>query len=524
MTPTHLLRSLVALGALAALAPAQSTITTLFSGGNGGSAGWTNMFDLTANNGISITALDLNISSGAGATGTVDVYMTAPGGTYLGNELTATPWMQVSSSATFTASAANSPTHATLNTPIVVAPGTYGVAILYNGVSMSYTNGNGSNQTVSNADLSMQFGCSTTAGFGGTINTPRVWNGTVYYFVGANYASATPFGTGCGGGFPSSFYEVFGGTNAFDLSNSGFTMLAAGSNYVVTPGATPIVTPTGAPLTIADDQTLPIALPWQMPYQNGVTANIWVCSNGFVSLESTAATDLTESVSLLTSGLPRVCPMWDDLNPGTTGGGTVNAEQDPTNPALFHVTWTGVPEYPAVGANTFQVTFAQSGQIEVQYGSCSVGDCMVGYSRGGGALDPGATDISAITAVPIGDDRPNLMLASVARPVLGQTATIETRNIPTGSLGGVVAYGLAQVTPPVDLSFLGMTRCSLLVGFDAQLGLPISGSTAPQSLPLPSTPGLAGAHLYLQSFVVAPGVNSFGIAATNGLDWRLDVQ
>ena len=48
--------------------------------------------------------------------------------------------------------------------------------------SSDYTNGNGTNQNYSNADLALSFGTATNAFMvAGGVNSPRVWNGTIYY-------------------------------------------------------------------------------------------------------------------------------------------------------------------------------------------------------------------------------------------------------------------------------------------------------------------------------------------------------
>ena len=54
------------------------------------------------------------------------------------------------------------------------------------GFGHDYTNGDGSNQFFSNADLSLTLGSATNAPFTGTSAFfPRVWNGSIIYNVGA---------------------------------------------------------------------------------------------------------------------------------------------------------------------------------------------------------------------------------------------------------------------------------------------------------------------------------------------------
>ena len=190
---------LLAVAALlsAATLPAQSTLTTTFASNNGGSPGWTTFFDLQLNLGVSIVAFDVNVSGGSN--GTIDVYTTVPGGTYVGNEMTPGAWTLAATSQSFTPAPRNSPTNAVLTSPLVLPPGQIGIAICYNNVSVAYTNGNGTNQVYSNADMTLRAGSAIAGLFTGTFFNPRVWNGTVHYFPGSNFARAIPYGSGCGG-------------------------------------------------------------------------------------------------------------------------------------------------------------------------------------------------------------------------------------------------------------------------------------------------------------------------------------
>ncbi|MFO1053803.1 MAG: hypothetical protein U1F36_16425 [Planctomycetota bacterium] len=516
--------SIALLVALAVPGLAQSPLTTLFTGGNGGSAGWMNMFDLTLNVGVQITQFDLNISSTSGTQGAIDVYVTSVGGTFSGNQFNAAAWTHAGQSSTFISAGANLPTTATLIAPMVLSPGTYGVAILYSGVSMSYTDGNGSNQTYSNAEMTLNAGCSITALFGGSINTPRVWNGSIHYLVRSGFARGVAFGSGCGGTPPGVMYEQFDGASSlFDLSNLAYQMLWTGDGYLVLPTTTPIVLGVGSALTLIDDSYVQISLPWQMPTQNGPISTITVCSNGFVTLGPSTVTDYTESVAEALSYPTAIYALWDDLNP--SAGGQVTAGVDPADPNLFHVTFNAVAEYGTTNQNSFQVSLHANGQIDVKYGSIASVDSFVGYSKGNGSADPGPSDLSTLTSHTISSGLASLALAPMARPVIGSTASVETRNIQLGALGGAVAFGVFQVTPGFDLGLIGMTGCTQYGSLDATLSyFPNGAQTALHSLAIPNLPRLAGAHLYLQSYLAVPGANPLSVVASNAVDWVLDVN
>jgi len=119
-----------------------------------------------------------------------------------------------------------------------------------------------------------------------------------------------------------------------------------------------------------------------------------VNSNGNLTFGS-GSTDFTESVSELLSGPPRIAPLWDDLSPNN--GGQVVVE---FGAADFTVTFDGVPEFQATGANTFSVTLHATGDYEIAYGATNGNDALAGVSEGGGAADPGPSDLSTSASWP----------------------------------------------------------------------------------------------------------------------------
>jgi hypothetical protein len=333
-----------------------------------------------------------------------------------------------------------------------------------------------------------------------------------------------PSGTGCGAGFPASFYELFDANRVNDLSNfGGLSAFWTGTGYVVTPGASAIVTPSGqSNLRHGDDTTTQVSLPWTLAYQGGNTNDLWVCSNGWVALEATSSTAYVESVRELLDGPARIAPLWDDLDPSAGGG--VHAEVDPSNPGLFHVTWDQVPEIGAAGSpNTFQVSFQQGGNFEIKWGNVGIADGLAGCSGGGGAADPGTTDISALrTPILLGDDRGPLRLSPGARPVIGRTGSVTTRGIPPNSPVGFHLIGLTALPAPgIDLGLLGAPGCFQYVPGDVTVTFLPTGSSETLSLAVPNLPGLNGSVLHFQTVQVAPGINPFGLITSNAVEWRI---
>lgn len=160
-----------------ALAEGGGSITTLFAGGNG-QAG--NMFDFTVigPNPITITSFDINVDNTN--LHTAEVYYVTGGGTYLGNETNSGAWTMLGSSQVTGAGAGN-PTPLPVG-GLTVNPGeTYGLYVTMSTCTcIDYTNG--PLGPYSNADVELTLGSGNAYPFG-TVFSPRIWNGTVYYDI-----------------------------------------------------------------------------------------------------------------------------------------------------------------------------------------------------------------------------------------------------------------------------------------------------------------------------------------------------
>lgn len=110
---------------------------------------------------------------------------------------------------------------------------------------------------------------------------------------------------------------------------------------------------------------------------------VYVNSNGNLTFGG-FHTSLGESQSGFNTGLPKICQMWDDLYP--VAAGSVTKLDDGVT---FTVAFTSVPEYSVGGSNSVTVTLTlATGDIAFTYGACSVPDCLVGITPGGGLATP----------------------------------------------------------------------------------------------------------------------------------------
>jgi hypothetical protein len=182
---------------LAATLPAQKKLSTLFTSDNGRSTPDPGAFfdvDVLAPAGILVTGLDFN-HNGTATFVRCDVYITPT--TYVGKDTTPSAWTLVSSGHTATIQPRN--TASFINVSDFALPkGKYGMYVHHKVSGLAYTNGTATNNFYSNTDLTLSLGILRSTLFGGTLFTPRIWNGSIYY-VGIGEAFAEPYGAGCQG-------------------------------------------------------------------------------------------------------------------------------------------------------------------------------------------------------------------------------------------------------------------------------------------------------------------------------------
>jgi hypothetical protein len=372
------------------------------------------------------------------------------------------------------------------------------------------------------------FDCNIAPGAGAVfLDEARIGPGALQVTVvsevpgGVPVASVTSIGTGCGGVVcnDNSFYEVFATAGAFDLANSGLSMVLNGNTYQVGNGTGTYVAPTGSStnLNLGDDSSTSITLPFAMPILGGTTTTLHVCSNGFISPAGNGSSYQPSSAAML-SGSYCWYGAWMDLNPAASGSGDVVVDSSPT---MVRVTWDGVYRYGTSNPVTFQMQFFPNGNVNVIWQAVSAqNNTLVGWTIGGGATNPGNRDISATRGAGwtvCGGGVPNLELSSATRPVLGTTVNLQTTNIPAGTAFGAVLLSLQQSIPPQDLTSFGMPGCFGYVvnGLTHLFVAPGTSSTQPFSIP--NDPGLSGLQIIGQSFSYSPPLTPVGAISSNGL-------
>jgi PEP-CTERM motif-containing protein len=184
-TVMNRVKTIAAIAVLSFVAAASSnaqSLTTLFGSDNNGSPGGAIYFDATiGSSALSITSFDINTDSTASFSN-FQVWLLA-GMTSQGNETSASWVLMATGSGT--GAGVDSPTSVMLSNAILLNASTlYGIALVMDpSASHFYTNGDGTNQNFSNADLSLSLGSATNVPFTPPVFAPRVWNGTIYYSV-----------------------------------------------------------------------------------------------------------------------------------------------------------------------------------------------------------------------------------------------------------------------------------------------------------------------------------------------------
>lgn len=366
---------------------------------------------------------------------------------------------------------------------------------------------------------------STTATTGAILS-----GGLIVLEVGYDYPPGVAYGQSYGNGCYDKYltwYEQFG-AGAFDLQNRSVQMTYAGSLYIVDTGNSPWVAPTSTPLTMGDDTiSPPLQLPFTFPYVGGTTSALQVCSNGYILLQPTTATNgqFAPSSAALLAGPARLLPAWTDWNPAA--GGTVHFDVAANNQSVI-VTWDNVVEYQQTTPNSFQVEIDVVGNVTYRYLGVATASnsLMAAWTQGAPARDPGARDLDTSFPFLAQTDTLGLRLSLSGRPRLGTSCDLVTSfHAPAGPVTfGATVFGVVGFPQGQSLASLGMPGCMQYATLDATQSYLVSQPTSQVTLALPNDPAFAGLHLYAQSLSVAPAANQLGAITSNGIDLLIEVQ
>jgi uncharacterized protein (TIGR03437 family) len=210
--------------------------------------------------------------------------------------------------------------------------------------------------------------------------------------------------------------------NQFDLDGDTllFTPVATGAAqyaYSVNPqGYDSAAAANGIPLAaLDDDDTRQVALPFPFQFFGVAYTSVYVNSDGNLTFNSGDDASSERSLGRMTTGPPRIAPLFDDLNPAQTAGG-VRVLSDTSRVV---VSWVAVPEYSDAGTGikqTFQVALYADGRIAFSYSGVTPTSAVVGIAPG---TLQGATSIVDFLS------DPSATYSAAVAEVFGNLATVD---------------------------------------------------------------------------------------------------
>ncbi len=186
------------------------------------------------------------------------------------------------------------------------------------------------------------------------------------------------------------------------------------------------------------------------------------------------------------SGLPRIAPLFTDLDPGERG--TVRAE---FNSGIMRFIWEDVPEFsPEEGkpGNTFSVALFPNGNVWFGYGAISLTtdidgtQAVVGLSRGESGPSS-TTDLSESPIISVGDESIHeAFLSNTFFDLSNQQLLFVVDEAPTGELTASpnpvsVCDGSALGRTTLSWNFPGVERTEIRLGSPVGALLSVAGSS-----------------------------------------------
>ena len=175
--------------------------------------------------------------------------------------------------------------------------------------------------------------------------------------------------------------------NKFDLKNRSLLFTPDGEGYQVKRGKLSFEESVGFELGYffgvgnnlveADNGFRPLSLHGApFPFFGVSYDTIFVGTNGYVTF-TRGDTGPAPSAAAFSSQLPRIAPLWSDLDASTRGSILFNEL-----PGRYIITWQGVPQAEASGSNTFQVVLYEDGRIAFVYKKINCRSSLIGVSPG----------------------------------------------------------------------------------------------------------------------------------------------
>lgn len=116
---------------------------------------------------------------------------------------------------------------------------------------------------------------------------------------------------------------------------------------------------------------------------------IFISTNGYITF-GRGDTDARLSASALATALPRIAPLWADLDASEEGDIYYTRLE-----GRHVITWDAVPQVAYAGKSTFQAVLYDDGRIAFVYKNIKARSSLIGISPGGSGQDAQPVDLSA---------------------------------------------------------------------------------------------------------------------------------
>jgi hypothetical protein len=166
--------------------------------------------------------------------------------------------------------------------------------------------------------------------------------------------------------------------NNYDLRATGLRFTRNGGSYTVSKIDGTFRSTLGNRLTLGDDDTAAVAIPFAFPYYGTSQTAAFVNSDGNITLVEGDNASTDRNLARMLSGPPRISPFFADLDVTAGGKIFVNAASD-----QYTVTWCGVHGFNSARTTTVQATLLPDGSVEMKFDtSINITDAVVGISPG----------------------------------------------------------------------------------------------------------------------------------------------
>ncbi len=203
---------------------------------------------------------------------------------------------------------------------------------------------------------------------------------------------------GDGVGLPAFLFDLEGRTVSIepvDLAARGYLYQARDGGYDANAAAT------GDFLTLGDDDSLAIPLPFTFPFFGLAYDAVYLNSDGNLTFNEGDSASTARDPARAVSGPPRICPFFFDLDPSRPGA----AIRVASSARKWTATWINVPEWTSAGfggrLQNFQVSLFPDGRIEFAYRDITLDLGIVGIASAENLQQSRLVDFSEPAAEPL---------------------------------------------------------------------------------------------------------------------------